>query len=98
MFKAQHYRAAVEQVLGPLSEQLMPLFPETVRKEITPQLYVTFWTLSMYDLHVPTSSYQREIEKIKKNIQQLDESREVRDRRTIGVRIHANKRRTIERK
>lgn len=38
-------------------------------EDLNPQVYVTFWSLSMYDLVVPTGSYQREVNKLKAILQ-----------------------------
>ncbi|KFM75173.1 THO complex subunit 2, partial [Stegodyphus mimosarum] len=34
-------------------------------EDLNPQFYVTFWSLSMYDLVVPSGSYEREVTKLK---------------------------------
>ncbi|KAH9373714.1 hypothetical protein HPB48_018641 [Haemaphysalis longicornis] len=47
--KLQRYVDAVDQVMS----------------QVVESFYVTFWSLSMYDLHVPTSSYQREVQKLR---------------------------------
>ncbi|KAG8176346.1 hypothetical protein JTE90_003307 [Oedothorax gibbosus] len=41
-------------------------------EDLNPQFYVTFWSLSMYDLVVPVASYEREISKLKVMIQGED--------------------------
>jgi len=42
----------------------------------SPKLFTTFWTLTAYDIYVPTKAYEREIDKLHKLAQQLDETRE----------------------
>lgn len=54
----------------------------------SPSLYTTFWTLSAYDLHVPKSAYNREIESVNQKKQQLDQEagrdmRETRKRKEV---------------
>ena len=36
-----------------------------VWEDISPEFYVTFWSLTMYDLHVPVESYQREMDRLR---------------------------------
>ncbi|GFQ66742.1 THO complex subunit 2 [Trichonephila clavata] len=38
-------------------------------EDLNPLFYVTFWSLSMYDLVVPSSSYEREVGKLKSLLQ-----------------------------
>ena len=43
----------------------------------SPQFYGTFWTLTMYDLHVPSPSYEKEIAKIKVTMATVDDNKEI---------------------
>lgn len=63
--KLQRYVDAVDQVMSQVVESVRPLHPAKTWEDLSPQFYVTFWSLSMYDLHVPTSSYQREVQKLR---------------------------------
>jgi THO complex subunit 2 len=63
--KYQKYVEAAAEVMGPVVESIRPLHPPKVWEDISPQFLVTFWSLTMYDLHVPFESYQKEISKIK---------------------------------
>lgn len=63
--KLQRYVDAVDQVMSQVVENIRPLHPAKTWEDLSPQFYVTFWSLSMYDLHVPTSSYQREMQKLR---------------------------------
>lgn len=38
------------------------------------KLYTTFWSLSLYDLHVPISRYDEEIGKLEQSIKALDDN------------------------
>jgi Transcription factor/nuclear export subunit protein 2. len=42
----------------------------------SPLLYVTFWSLSMYDLYTPSDRYEEEICKLKRSINGIDDSKE----------------------
>ena len=37
------------------------------------QFYTTFWSLSMYDLHVPTTAYDKQIQQHKSQIASEDD-------------------------
>lgn len=57
---------ATAAVILPIVESVRLLHPSKVWEDISPQFLVTFWSLSMYDLEVPNESYQKEIQKLKK--------------------------------
>ena len=44
---------------------------------ISPLLYVTFWSMTMYDLNAPKERYDAEIEKLKVAITDVDMSKEI---------------------
>jgi len=48
------------------------ILPGSTWKSISEQLYLTFWSLSLYDLHVPRERYQQEIEKNQFNLRTLE--------------------------
>lgn len=43
----------------------------------SPRFFVTFWSLTLYDLQVPEKSYSRERAKINQQLQQLEESKDI---------------------
>lgn len=45
------------------------------------KLYTTFWSLSLYDLHVPISRYDEEIGKLEQSIKALDDNTDMVGRR-----------------
>lgn len=66
----QKYMEIVDSVITPIvcsirSNQLL----KKTWEDLNPQVYVTFWSLSMYDLLVPSGSYQREVSKLKAVLQ-----------------------------
>lgn len=63
--KQAKYAEAAQFIMAPVAQSVRPLHPIKVWEDISPQFLVTFWSLSMYDLHVPLESYQREINKLK---------------------------------
>lgn len=55
------------------------LLPAEVWKAISPELYTTFWSLSMYDLQVPKEQYEAQIKKVGGQIKALETSEEFKD-------------------
>ena len=43
----------------------------------SPLLYVTFWSMSMYDLYTPIERYEEEISKLEVSIMDVDENKEI---------------------
>jgi Transcription factor/nuclear export subunit protein 2 len=46
---------------APVSAAVTQLLPPHARSSISQQLYLTFWTLRLYDLHVPKDEYKSNI-------------------------------------
>ncbi|KPJ16941.1 THO complex subunit 2 [Papilio machaon] len=61
----ERYCSASKEILEPVIISITPLLPSRVWEDISPEFYVSFWSLSMYDLKVPEESYDREIERLK---------------------------------
>lgn len=74
--KLQKYLEATQLIMNPIVESVRPLHSSKVWEDISPQFLVTFWSLSMYDLHVPNESYQREVAKLKQLAQQAAEGKD----------------------
>ena len=53
----KEYLKATEEVLAEVRQQVQVFHPPKVWSIITPELYTTFWTLSLYDLEVPRHAY-----------------------------------------
>uniref|UniRef100_A0A674MPM8 THO complex subunit 2 n=1 Tax=Takifugu rubripes TaxID=31033 RepID=A0A674MPM8_TAKRU len=75
--KLQKYVAACEQVMMPVHESVVSLHPPRVWDDLRPQFYATFWSLTMYDLAVPHVAYEREINKLKTQIKEIEENTEM---------------------
>ncbi|KAI5104965.1 THO complex subunit 2 isoform X1 [Silurus meridionalis] len=75
--KVHKYIAACEQVMAPVHEAVMSLHPPRVWDDLRPQFYATFWSLTMYDLSVPHSAYDREVNKLKMQIKAIEENSEM---------------------
>lgn len=75
--KVHKYVAACEQVMTPVHEAVVSLHPARVWDDLRPQFYATFWSLTMYDLAVPHSAYEREVNKLKAQIKAIEENPEI---------------------
>ncbi|XP_077984941.1 THO complex subunit 2-like isoform X2 [Glandiceps talaboti] len=75
--RSQRYIQAVDFISTPVMESVWSLHVPKVWDDISPQFYVTFWSLAMYDLHVPFGSYEKEINKIKGQLTTLEDNRDV---------------------
>lgn len=83
--KVHKYVAACETVMTPVHEAVMSLHPARVWDDIRPQFYATFWSLTMYDLAVPHSAYDREVNKLKVQIKAIEDNSEIVSTSDIAV-------------
>eukprot|EP01103_Thecamoeba_quadrilineata_P015330 TRINITY_DN480_c0_g2_i3.p1 TRINITY_DN480_c0_g2~~TRINITY_DN480_c0_g2_i3.p1 ORF type:complete len:1658 (-),score=455.84 TRINITY_DN480_c0_g2_i3:20-4993(-) len=56
-----------------LVEAVRSIQPPSVWAGFSPELYIAFWSLTLYDIHVPHERYQSEIQKQKQLITSIDE-------------------------
>lgn len=61
----ERYTLAAKEALEPVVHSVIPILSNKVWEDISPEFYVTFWSLSMYDLRVPEESYDKEIDRLK---------------------------------
>lgn len=61
----QCYAAASAFVLDPIVDVIKNYLPAKTWDDISPQFFVTFWSLTVYDLFVPNEAYAREVNRIK---------------------------------
>ncbi|KAK2556060.1 THO complex subunit 2 [Acropora cervicornis] len=73
----QCYIDAVNTVMEPVFQSARLLQAPKVWNSISPQLYVTFWALSMFDLYVPTERYEQELNKLKLQVAQLEDNKDM---------------------
>merc|ERR1719400_2472218 len=80
--QVKHAEAA-QLVMEPVTAAVMPIYPAKVWEDISPQFFTTFWSLTMYDLHVPEAMYEKEIAKLKEadRLQTLMERLQEEERR-----------------
>ncbi|XP_064083683.1 THO complex subunit 2-like isoform X2 [Macrobrachium nipponense] len=62
--KKKRYLEACNEVFGPIVVKIRPHFSCKVWEDMDPSFFLTFWTLTMSDLEVPTHIYEKEIKKI----------------------------------
>lgn len=63
--------------MAPVHDAVISLHLPKVWDDISPQFYATFWSLTMYDLAVPHSSYDREVNKLKVQMKAIDDNQEM---------------------
>lgn len=64
-------------MVDPLVEAARSLHPSKVWDDINCRLFTAFWSLSLYDLYVPTRRYDDEISRAKQAIKDLDTDQEM---------------------
>ncbi|XP_068813871.1 THO complex subunit 2 isoform X6 [Struthio camelus] len=75
--KVHKYITSCELVMAPVHDAVISLHLPKVWDDISPQFYATFWSLTMYDLAVPHSSYDREVNKLKVQMKAIDDNQEM---------------------
>ncbi|XP_053129747.1 THO complex subunit 2 isoform X2 [Hemicordylus capensis] len=75
--KVHKYITSCELVMAPVHDAVISLHLPKVWDDISPQFYATFWSLTMYDLAVPNSSYEREVNKLKVQMKAIDDNQEM---------------------
>ena len=58
------YIEACQEVFKPILEDIRPHYNSKVWEDMDPTFFLTFWTLTMSDLEVPTHIYEKELKKI----------------------------------
>ena len=75
--KVHKYITSCEMVMAPVHEAVVSLHVSKVWDDISPQFCATFWSLTMYDLAVPHTSYEREVNKLKIQMKAIDDNQEM---------------------
>lgn len=75
----------IADVLQPLVDTIQDFLPSETWRNLSPEFYVTFWSLSLGDLHVPQLSYEAENDRV------LKESNDVMKDRSDMSRQGMNK-------
>ena len=75
--KVHKYITSCEMVMAPVHAAVVSLHVSKVWDDISPQFCATFWSLTMYDLAVPHTSYEREVNKLKVQMKAIDDNQEM---------------------
>jgi THO complex subunit 2 len=62
--------------LSQIAASIQPILPAEIWKGISPQFFVTFWQLSLYDIFVPTERYKEQVAKQEKMMQEVSDQRD----------------------
>lgn len=73
--KANTIQSPWHPVLQQLMETIHPALPEETWETLSQPFYVTFWQLSLPDMHVPLPSYNDEINRLKKKVLAISSDR-----------------------
>jgi THO complex subunit 2 len=65
-----------DDIFRPVVEAVIPLQSSKMWNNLSPLLYVSFWSLSMYDLYSPVERYDLEITKLQNIVNDLEGSKE----------------------
>lgn len=72
---AESTRLPWHPVLQRVMEAIQPSLPEETWEVLSRSFFVTFWSLSLRDMHVPTQSYDDECNRLKKQIEVINSDR-----------------------
>lgn len=85
----------IADVIQPLVDTIQDLLPSDTWQTISPEFFVTFWSLSLGDLHVPQSSYDLEHDRLNKELHDLMRDRSDMSRQ--GVNRKEEKKQALQR-
>ena len=68
--------------MAPVHEAVVSLHVSKVWDDIGPQFYATFWSLTMYNLAFPHTSYEQEVNKLKIQMKAIDNNQEMPPNKT----------------
>ena len=72
---------AAQLVMAPIIQSVVPHFPARVWEDMSAQFCTTFWSLTMYDIHVPEHLYAKEIKKLKEAPAKLIDNKDLNSTR-----------------
>ncbi|KAL5011569.1 hypothetical protein ScPMuIL_010120 [Solemya velum] len=75
--KTQKYIEASEMVMAPVVDLVQPLYAPKVWEDLSASFYVTFWSLSMYDLEVPSTAYEKQKQQLSLAVTTVEENRDL---------------------
>ena len=75
--RLQAFTDAWENVFDSTVESMDKVLNKKLWEDLSPKFFVTFWTLTTYDLQVPKISYEKEIDRLRLQIQATDDNKEL---------------------
>ncbi|VDO23544.1 unnamed protein product [Brugia timori] len=75
--KSALFRTAFDEMIGELESNLRPLLPDFIWADISSKIFTIFWVLSMYDISVPKSTYERELQRVRRSLSLVAENAEI---------------------
>ncbi|XP_062207878.1 THO complex subunit 2-like isoform X2 [Phragmites australis] len=70
-----HLDSSQEPIMwSDLLNTVRSILPTKAWNSLSPDLYATFWGLTLYDLHFPKDRYDTEIKKLHENLKQLEDN------------------------
>ncbi|XP_033742553.1 THO complex subunit 2-like isoform X3 [Pecten maximus] len=75
--KMQRYIEASEFVNGPVIELVRPLYTPKVWEDLSAPFFVTFWSLQMYDLAVPSNVYDKQNQQLSAQINAIEDNKDM---------------------
>nr|CAB3479237.1 unnamed protein product [Digitaria exilis] len=70
-----HLDSSQEPIMwSDLINTVRSILPAKAWNSLSPDLYATFWGLTLYDLHFPKDRYDTEIKKLHENLKQLEDN------------------------
>ncbi|XP_052077849.1 THO complex subunit 2-like isoform X3 [Mytilus californianus] len=75
--KTQRYIEASEGVMEPVINSIRPVYNAKVWDDLSPYFFVTFWSLSVYDLAVPTSVYEKQKNSLDSQINTIEDNKDL---------------------
>ncbi|XP_041357183.1 THO complex subunit 2-like isoform X2 [Gigantopelta aegis] len=79
--KTQRYIEAANEAMTPALDLVRPLYQDKIWDDISPLFYMTFWTLSMYDLYVPTAAYEKQISLLQQQISHIEDNKDMQSKK-----------------
>uniref|UniRef100_A0A1I7W1H0 THO complex subunit 2 n=1 Tax=Loa loa TaxID=7209 RepID=A0A1I7W1H0_LOALO len=71
------FRNAFDEMIGELESNLRSLLPDFIWADISSKIFTIFWVLSMYDISVPKTTYERELQRIRRSLALVTENAEI---------------------
>ena len=69
---SEAYTVASEKAMRPVVEECQALLPSSAWKDLSPSLFVTFWSLSLYDLVTPADAYGAAVKRLEDELREME--------------------------